>query len=139
MTSLGNSLAAGNAILNACSAIVLTIGFIAIKNKKVTLHKRMMGSAFLLSTFFLISYLIRFSLTGVHRFPHEGPLRTFYLLLLSSHTVLAATTPFLAIRTIYLAIRGRFSEHKKIARITFPIWMYVSITGVVVYWMLYKT
>ena len=137
MTSLGDTLACGNAILNASSGILLAIGFLAIKRKKISLHKKMMGSAFVVSILFLVSYLIRYSLTGVHRFP-DGGLRLFYLILLSSHTTLAVLTPFLAIRTLFLAMRGRFPEHKKIARITFPIWMYVSVTGVVVYWMLYR-
>ena len=135
--NIGPTLAALNATLNGLSAIFLTLGFIAIKNKKTNLHRKMMVTAFSLSVIFLISYLTRFYLTGVHRFPGTGLAKTFYLTLLTSHTLLAAITPFLAIRTLYLASQKRFDAHKKIARITFPIWMYVSITGVVVYCLLY--
>lgn len=137
MTSLGPTLAALNACLNGLSACFLMAGLIAIKNKKVTFHRNCMLTAFGLSVLFLISYLTRFYLTGVHRFPGEGGLRTFYLILLGSHTTLAAVTPFLAIRTLYLAAKKRFDSHRKIARITWPIWMYVSVTGVIVYFMLY--
>lgn len=96
-----------------------------------------MIAAFAASVVFLISYLTRFSLTGVHRFPGEGSLKIFYLCLLASHTVLAAVTPALALRTLYLAAKGRLDEHRKIAKFTLPIWMYVSMTGVLVYVLLY--
>ena len=89
------------------------------------------------STVFLISYLIRFALTGIHRYPGEGWDRTLYLIILGTHTPLAAMVPALAIRTLYLALKGRFVTHRKWARVTFPIWMYVSVTGVAVYYMLY--
>ncbi len=138
MTDLGNSLAALNALLNGLSALFLITGLIAIKRKRVEIHWKCMVTAFGLSVLFLISYLTRFYLTGVHRFPGEGIIKTVYLSILFSHTTLAAVTPFLAIRTLYLAARRRFDQHRKIARITFPIWMYVSVTGVIVYWMLYR-
>lgn len=137
MTDLGPRLAALNAFLNGSAALLLLAGLIAVKKKRIGTHQKIMVSAFILSVLFLISYLTRFYLTGVHRFPGEGGLKTFYLILLTSHTSLAALVPFLAIRTLYLAFRQRFDAHKKIARITWPIWMYVSVTGVVVYWMLY--
>lgn len=134
---MGDFLAGLNAILNGTSALCLMTGWYFIRQKKVSAHRTMMLSAFLCSTIFLISYLTRFYLTGVHRFPHEGWLKTAYLSILGTHTLLAALVPFLAIRTLYLAWKQRFPEHRRIARITFPIWMYVSVTGVVVYWMLY--
>ncbi len=136
---IGPTLAALNATLNGLSALFLMIGFLAIRRKQVLLHRRCMVTAFGLSVIFLISYLTRFALTGVHRYPGEGLLKTVYLVLLGSHTTLAAVTPFLAIRTLYLALKGRFEEHRRIARITFPIWMYVSVTGVMVYKMLYHS
>ncbi len=87
---------------------------------------------------FLISYLIRYALTGVHRYPGTGWDRTIYLAILGTHTPLAAMVPFLAVRTLYLAIKKRFDSHRKWARVTFPIWLYVSVTGVVIYFMLYR-
>jgi len=126
-----------NACLNGIAGLSLVAGLIAIKRKKVPLHRFWMTTAFAVSILFLISYLIRFSLTGVHRFPGEGILKKIYLTILISHTSLAAVTPVLALRTLYLALKQRFPEHKRIARITFPIWTYVSVTGVVVYLMLY--
>lgn len=134
---IGFYLATLNACLNGLSAVLLFTGWRAIRRKRVGVHRLCMTAAFGVSVLFLVSYLTRFYLTGVHRYPGEGAMRVFYLALLGSHTTLAAVTPFLAIRTLYLAVKGRFESHKKIARITFPIWMYVSITGVVVYGMLY--
>ncbi len=137
MTSLGSHLAALNATLNGLSAIFLMIGFIAIRKKKIPIHRFCMVTAFSLSIIFLISYLTRFYLTGVHRFPGTGFLKSLYVSILGTHTVLAAITPFLAIRALYLALKSRIDEHKKVTRFAFPIWMYVSVTGVIVYWMLY--
>jgi putative membrane protein len=97
----------------------------------------MMGSAFAVSILFLISYLTRVYLTGTHRYPGSGMWKAIYLAVLMSHMLLAAATPPLAIRTVYLAARRRFAAHKKIVRFTLPIWMYVSVTGVVVYVLLY--
>ena len=93
--------------------------------------------AFGVSVIFLISYLTRFYLTGVHRFQGPGWLRNFYFGLWGTHTLLAAMTPILAIITIRFALKGKIDSHRKMARITFPIWLYVSVTGVIVYWMLY--
>ena len=89
------------------------------------------------SALFLVSYLTRIALTGTHRFPGEGALRTVYIAVLASHTVLAALAAPLVLRTVFLALRDRFPAHRRIARATLPIWMYVSVTGVVVYVMLY--
>ncbi len=137
MEDLGPILAAVNATLNSSAGLCLFFGYRAIRRKDRETHKKWMITAFAVSVIFLISYLTRFYLTGVHRFPGEGTMKTVYLTLLLSHTTLAAVTPVLAIRTLYLAAKGRFEAHKKIARVTFPIWMYVSVTGVVVYLMLY--
>ncbi len=86
---------------------------------------------------FLTSYLTRMALMGHQVYPGGGWERSFYLVLLTSHVTLAALVPFLAIRTLYLALRRRIETHRRWARLTFPIWMYVSVTGVLVYWMLY--
>jgi putative membrane protein len=96
-----------------------------------------MGSAFAVSCVFLISYLTRVLLTGTHRYPGHGLAKLVYLVVLATHMVLAAATPPLAIRALQLALTGRIDAHKRIVRFTFPVWMYVSVTGVVVYLMLY--
>ncbi len=137
MSSIGPHLAAFNAFLNALSGVLLAFGLAAILKGKRERHRRFMISAFTVSVLFLISYLTRFYFTGVHRFPREGAIKTVYLWILGSHTLLAVVTPVLAIRTLYLASKERFEAHRKIAKITFPIWMYVSVTGVIVYFMLY--
>ena len=138
MENLGERLAAVNALLNGSAGLCLLLGLIAIKKRRVRLHQNLMVTAFGISVLFLISYLTRFYLTGVHRFSGEGTIKTIYLSILFSHTILATITPFLAIRTLYLAWKKRFDSHKRIARITWPVWMYVSVTGVIVYWMLYR-
>lgn len=135
--SMGDRLASLNAFLNGLSAVLLFLGWRSVKAGKIFRHRAFMGSAFLVSILFLISYLTRFYLTGTHRYPGTGPMKTLYLSILLTHTLLAATVPFLATRTIYLAWKNRIASHRKIARFTLPIWMYVSITGVVIYFMLY--
>jgi putative membrane protein len=126
-----------NACLNATSAAFLFAGWRAIKNRNVALHWRCMLSATASSVLFLTFYLIRFALTGVHSYPASDWTRTAYFVILGSHTMLAVTVPFLAGGTLYLAARRRFVAHRRLARWTFPIWMYVSVTGVIVYAMLY--
>jgi putative membrane protein len=133
----GASLAAVNATLNALSAVLLTLGFISIRRHRIRRHARLMLAAFLVSTVFLACYLVRVYLTGTHRYPGGGLLRAVYLGILSTHMMLAVVTPPLVIRAIYLAARRRFPEHRRLVRVTLPIWMYVSVTGVVVYLMLY--
>ena len=133
----GYTLATLNASLNGTAACLLFAGWVAIRSGKQQIHKRFMISAFVISCLFLISYITRVIMEGTHRYPGEGFWRIFYLTMLATHVVLAATIPFLAIRTIYLALKGRFKSHRKIAVITWPIWMYVSITGVLIYFMLY--
>jgi uncharacterized membrane protein YozB (DUF420 family) len=126
-----------NATLNATSAILLFVGYRAIRTKRVALHRFVMQAAFVTSTIFLVCYLTRFYLTGAHRFPGGGWLKAVYLTILFSHMALAVVTVPLVLRTLFLARAARFVEHRKLALVTFPVWMYVSVTGVIVYVMLY--
>lgn len=126
-----------NAVLNATSAVLLMAGYVAIRQKRVGVHLRLMLAALTSSAVFLAGYLTRMALTGVHTFPGTGPVRSFYLALLLSHMVLAVALLPLIGRTLWLAAHRRFEAHRAWARVTWPIWMYVSVTGVVVYWMLY--
>ena len=126
-----------NAFLNATAAILLVWGFTLIKRKKITEHRRVMISAFVVSCIFLVCYLVYHYNVGSVRFPRPGWVKTVYLTILTTHTILAVTVPFLAIITLNRALRGLFDKHRKIARWTFPIWLYVSVTGVIVYLMLY--
>lgn len=126
-----------NALLNATSAAFLLAGFVAIRARRIDRHKLAMQGAFVTSTVFLVCYLVRASLTGTHRFPGSGWLKATYLAVLFSHMLLATATLPLVVRTLFLARRSRFSEHRRIARWTWPVWMYVSVTGVLVYLMLY--
>ena len=126
-----------NAALNATSACALFLGYWAVRSKRYALHWKFMTAAFTASSLFLVGYLTRFALTGVHRY--EGPFRTFYLVLLGSHTLLAVVSVPLILRTLWLsAVRKSFQQHRRLAVWTFPVWAYVSVTGVVVYWMLYR-
>lgn len=126
-----------NACLNAASALLLLLGFYFIRRRNIQAHRACMGGAFFVSILFLISYLIYHYHTGTTRFPGQGRVRSVYFTILISHTVLAALVPFLAIITLTRALRGQFATHRRIARWTLPIWLYVSVTGVVVYLMLY--
>ncbi|OGR88618.1 MAG: hypothetical protein A3A86_01365 [Elusimicrobia bacterium RIFCSPLOWO2_01_FULL_60_11] len=126
-----------NALLNMTSAFFLLSGYFFIRLKRVAAHKVSMGLAFLASSVFLVNY-IRYHLTaGSVPFAGEGALRTLYFAILISHSILAVAVVPLALTTLYRALKGDFEAHKKIARWTFPIWLYVSVTGVVVYYMLY--
>lgn len=127
-----------NATLNGTAALLLTSAYILIRQRKVHAHRVVMLTAFGVSIVFLISYLVYHAQVGSVRFPKTGPIRTVYLTILFTHTVLAATVPVLAILTLRRALAGRFAQHRAIARWTLPIWLYVSVTGVVVYWMLYR-
>ncbi len=137
MTTFGDSLALVNACLNGTSALLLFSGRTAIARRHLLLHRRLMISALTVSTVFLISYLTRFYLTGAHPYPGHGAMKTVYFTVLISHMTLAAATPFLAIRSLWLGLRNRIEAHKRLVRYTYPIWLYVSVTGVVVYVMLY--
>lgn len=127
-----------DAILNATSAILLLCGFFFIRRRKVSAHKVCMLSALGASALFLICYLTYHYYHGTTRFPGVGVVRTFYLALLASHTVLAAFIVPLVLVTLFRALRGTFDLHRRIARWTLPVWLYVSVTGVAVYWMLYR-
>ncbi len=126
-----------NAALNATSAALLFLGWRAICAGRRELHRALMLGACSSSLLFLAGYFTRIALTGTHRFPGGGPLRAVYLTILVSHTVLATLTLPLALRTLQLSLGARFEEHRRVARFTFPAWIYVSLTGVAVYVMLY--
>jgi uncharacterized membrane protein YozB (DUF420 family) len=127
-----------NASLNATAAVLLVWGYILIRRRSIAAHRRVMLAAFTTSTVFLCCYLIYHYNVGSVRFPRTGAIRTVYLSILATHTALAAAVPPLAIITLSRGLRERFDRHRKIARWTLPVWLYVSVTGVVVYWMLYQ-
>jgi uncharacterized membrane protein YozB (DUF420 family) len=131
-------LPAVNATLNAAAAALLLLGFLLVKKRRIQAHRATMLAAFSSSILFLISYLIYHTQVGSVRFPATGSVRQLYLTILVSHTVLAAAVPFLAVITLAQALRERFDRHARIARWTLPIWLYVSLTGVLIYWMLYR-
>jgi putative membrane protein len=135
--SLGEILPPVNASLNAASAVLVALGWRAIRAGNRTLHRALMISALAVSALFLAGYLTRVALTGTHRFPGTGPLRSAYLLLLGSHTVLAAAIVPLIGFAVFFAWKGRFDAHRRVARFALPAWLYVSVTGVLVYVMLY--
>lgn len=127
-----------NACLNSASALLLTAGFWFVRRKQIDAHRRCMIGAFTASVLFLTGYLTYHWFHGTTRFPGTGAVRALYLTILVTHTILAIFIAPMAIRTLYLGLRGRIETHRKIARWTLPIWIYVSVTGVVVYWMLYR-
>ncbi len=133
-----SDLPAVNASLNGAAAVLLVVGWLLIRRGRWKAHRAVMLSAFGCSILFLASYLVYHFQTGVHRFPGTGTARTVYLTILGTHTVLAAVVPFLAVITLVRGLRKKFGKHRAIARWTLPIWLYVSVTGVVVYWMLYR-
>ena len=132
-------LPAVNATLNATAAVLLVWGYLLIRRRSVAAHRKVMLTAFGVSTAFLCCYLVYHYNVGSVPYPGTGAMRTVYLSILATHTALAAAVPPLAIITLSRALRSRFDRHKKIARWALPIWLYVSVTGVVVYWMLYRT
>ena len=131
-------LPAVNASLNALAALLLVTGYVLIRRGRRDAHRNVMVAALACSTLFLVSYLYYHAHVGSVRFPGTGAARTLYLGILLTHTVLAAAVPILAVITVVLAWKGQFARHVRIARWTLPIWLYVSVTGVVVYWMLYQ-
>ncbi len=133
-----HDLPALNAALNATAAVLLVAGFVLIRSGRKQAHRRVMLAAFTVSIAFLASYLVYHAQVGTVRFAKTGVIRTVYLSILLTHTLLAAAVPPLAIVTLSRALRGRFDRHRKLARWTLPVWLYVSVTGVVVYWMLYR-
>lgn len=137
MISLSD-LPAVNASLNATAAVLLGAGYYLILTGRREAHKKVMLAAFGVSVLFLVSYLIYHFNVGSVRFQRTGPIRTVYFTILLTHTVLAAAVPPLAVITLRRAWQERFDRHRRIARWTLPIWLYVSLTGVLVYWMLYR-
>jgi putative membrane protein len=127
-----------NASLNALATVLLVIGYVLIRRRNWIAHRNVMTAALACSVLFLISYLTYHYHAGSRTFPGTGTARTVYLTILLTHTVLAAAVPFLAGITVVRAWRQRYPQHRKIARWTLPIWLYVSVTGVIVYWMLYR-
>ena len=127
-----------NAILNATAAVLLVIGWFLIRARKIQTHRRVMITAFGVSVAFLISYLVYHAQAGSVRFQGTGTIRTVYFTILLTHTILAAAVPFLAVITLWRGWTASYNRHRRIARWTLPIWLYVSITGVIVYWMLYR-
>ncbi len=128
-----------DATLNAVALALLIYGYVQIKRGRVVRHRRAMLAAFGCSVAFLLVYLTHHALSGSRPFPSATPLpvRLFYWTLLASHVILAAVVPFLAVFTIWLGLTDQRTRHQWWARRTFPIWLYVSVTGVIVYWMLY--
>ena len=135
--SIASLLPTVNAALNALSACLLIAGYVRIRQGDRTAHKRCMLSAFGVSTMFLVSYLILRAVAGMTRYTGEGWIRPVYFTILLSHTLLAAVIVPLALITLTLALKGRLDRHVRIARWTLPLWLYVSITGVLIYVLLY--
>ena len=127
-----------NAVLNATSALLLIRGWFLIRAKNIQAHRRVMTAAFTCSTLFLVSYLTYHFQVGSVRFTGTGTPRTIYLAILLTHTVLAAVVAPMAITAFLLARAGKIEKHRRLAKVTFPVWLYVSVTGVVIYWMLYR-
>jgi len=127
-----------NASLNGIATVLLLVGYVCIRQRRIAAHRAAMVSAFATSVLFLISYLVYHAHAGSRPFPGQGPIRVVYFVILISHIILAATIPPLAGITLWRAYRRRFDRHMKIARWTLPLWLYVSITGIVVYLMLYQ-
>ncbi|HEX6203572.1 MAG TPA: DUF420 domain-containing protein [Thermoanaerobaculia bacterium] len=131
-------LPAVNASLNAVAAALLVVGWLLIRRRRVRAHRAVMLAAVAVSALFLASYLVYHAQVGSVRFQGQGPVRTVYFSVLLTHTVLAAAVPVLAGLSLWRAFGRRWRQHRAIARWTLPIWLYVSVTGVVVYWMLYR-
>jgi uncharacterized membrane protein YozB (DUF420 family) len=126
-----------NALLNGTCAVLLLLGRRAISRGDVATHRKRMVGAFTVASIFLASYLIRFATTGAHMYPGHSIDRILYLIMLFSHMALAVVLVPLVLRALQLALKGRFIEHKRMVAWTWPIWMYVSVTGVLVFVMLY--
>lgn len=133
-----DALPAVDAALNATSALLLTVGFVAIRRRRIGLHRACMVAAFTTSVAFLVCYLTYHAHVGTTRFSGEGWVRPVYFAILGTHTVLAAAVAPLAVVTLTLAARARFARHARLARWTLPVWLYVSVTGVAVYVLLYR-
>lgn len=128
-----------NAMLNGTAAVFLIAGGLGIRARAIDFHRRCMITAFSASGVFLVSYLIRFATTGAHRYPGHGWMKTVYLVLLGTHTLMAAVALPLVLRAFWFAWSSQFPRHKRAVRFAYPVWLYVSLTGVAVYLMLYHT
>jgi uncharacterized membrane protein YozB (DUF420 family) len=131
-------LPAGNATRNGISAILLVIGYVLIRRRRIEQHRRVMIAAFATSTLFLICYVIYHANVGSKPFTGQGTIRSVYFFVLITHIVLAAFVPPMALITLVRGLRARYDRHARLARWTLPIWLYVSVTGVIVYVMLYQ-
>ncbi|MEP7271072.1 MAG: DUF420 domain-containing protein [Acidobacteriota bacterium] len=127
-----------NAILNGTSTLFLILGYLSIRKRRILLHRVCMSTAFLTSTLFLISYLIYHYFHRTTIFQGQGWIRPVYFFILFSHIALAIVIVPLVLVTLSRAMRGRFMAHRRIAKVTLPLWLYVSVTGVIVYLMLYQ-
>lgn len=125
-----------NAFLNSISTILILSGFVAIKQKKYIRHMKLMLTAFITSSLFLVSYLVYHNFVGHTPFPGEGVIRPFYFTILITHIILSAFVVPLVLTSYYFAFSGKFTTHRKVSKWTFPIWLYVSITGVVIFFVL---
>ncbi len=125
-----------NALLNSLCTIALITGFCFIRNRRIEAHRTSMFTAFIFSSLFLASYITNYALHGESHFHGVGDIRLFYFPLLISHICLSVVVLPMILITFFLSLSGRFPQHKKLARYTFPIWLYVSVTGVIVYAML---
>jgi len=126
-----------NAILNGLSATALLVGYTFIRARRIRQHRAAMITAFIFSSLFLVSYILHHALHGDVRYPAHAALRSVYLPLLASHIILAVVALPLVLVTFFFSLSGRIPQHRKVARWTFPLWLYVSVTGVLVYFMLY--
>jgi uncharacterized membrane protein YozB (DUF420 family) len=133
-----HDLPAVNASLNAVSGVLLVCGYTLMRLRRIELHRTFMIAAFAMSSLFLASYLVYHAQVGSVPFPRQGFVRPLYFTILITHVVLAATVPPLAIISMTRGLKGRYPQHRRIARWTFPIWLYVSVTGVLVYVLLYQ-
>ena len=131
-------LPAVNATLNGLAAMLLVIGWVLVRRKRFESHRRVMLAAFGTSVLFLVSYVIYHANAGSRPFPGHGPIRTVYFIILITHIILAAAIVPMALLTVSRGLSRRYDAHKRIARWTLPVWLYVSVTGVAVYVMLYR-
>ncbi len=125
-----------NAVLNFCSAVCLGFGFYFIKNKNVVIHQRFMKSAFVFSSLFLVSYILYHHFHGDTKFQGDGFFKLFYFFILISHILLSIAALPMVLMTFFYALKDQKEKHRKLAKFTFPIWMYVSVTGVLIYFLL---
>ena len=133
-----HDLPAVNAMLNATTTVLLIVGYVLIRQYKTFAHQNVMIAAFVVSCLFLVSYLAYHYNVGSVKFDKPGWVRSVYLWILATHTILAAAVPVLAILTLRLALKRKFEKHRALAKWTLPIWLYVSVTGVIVYLLLYQ-